>query len=151
MPRQRWDALVRGEGCPLCAAVASDVAVDEHGATVADLGISRLRLASNQFVHGYSVLICHTHAREPYELDPADAARYFDDLVQAGRALEHVLQPAKMNFEILGNEVPHLHCHLIPRYYGDPAPGRPIDPWEKTVRLPEEEAEELVRALRSAL
>ena len=151
MPRERWDALVRGDGCPLCAAVASDVAVDEYGSTVADLAISRLRLAANQFVRGYSVLICQRHVREPYELEAAAAGRYFDDLMRAGRALEQVFQPTKMNFEILGNEVPHLHCHLVPRYYDDPAPGRPIDPWQESVRLPDDETDALVRALRAAL
>jgi hypothetical protein len=58
MPRERWDALVRGEDCPLCAKVRSTDAVDEHGYTIADLQLSRLRLASNQFVPGYCVLIC---------------------------------------------------------------------------------------------
>ena len=58
MPRERWDALVRGEDCPLCATVRSTGATDEHGYTIADLQLSRLRLASNQFVPGYCVLIC---------------------------------------------------------------------------------------------
>jgi len=29
---------------------------------------------------------------------------------------------------MLGNLLPHLHTHIVPRYYGDPAPGRPLDP-----------------------
>ncbi len=33
----------------------------------------------------------------------------------------------KMNFQLLGNAVPHLHCHILPRYYGDPAPSPPLD------------------------
>jgi diadenosine tetraphosphate (Ap4A) HIT family hydrolase len=27
----------------------------------------------------------------------------------------------------LGNTVPHLHTHVLPRYRGDPAPGGPIE------------------------
>ena len=68
MPREQWDALVRGEGCPLCAAVAAEQPADEYGYTVADLSLSRLRLAANQFVPGYCVLICARHVREPYDL-----------------------------------------------------------------------------------
>jgi len=26
----------------------------------------------------------------------------------------------------LGNTVPHLHTHFVPRYWNDPAPGGPI-------------------------
>jgi diadenosine tetraphosphate (Ap4A) HIT family hydrolase len=31
-----------------------------------------------------------------------------------------------MNYETLGNTVPHLHTHLLPRFEVDPAPGRPF-------------------------
>ena len=151
MPRERWDALVRGEGCPLCAALASDAERDDYGLTIAELPSGRLRLAAEQYVRGYSVLIAHRHVREPYEVSDGEAAQFFADLMRAGRALERVLSPAKMNFEILGNEVPHLHCHLLPRYYGDPAPGRPIDPWAETVRLPDDEQARLADAIREAL
>jgi diadenosine tetraphosphate (Ap4A) HIT family hydrolase len=43
-------------------------------------------------------------------------------MMRVGQALETVFKPLKMNFEILGNAVPHLHGHIVPRYYGDPAP-----------------------------
>jgi hypothetical protein len=34
----------------------------------------------------------------------------------------------KLNYEIHGNTIPHLHLHLLPRYPGDPYEGSPIDP-----------------------
>ena len=151
MPREQWDALVRGEGCPLCAAVAAEQAADEYGYTVADLSLSRLRLAANQFVPGYCVLICARHVREPYDLDAAERARYFEDMMRAAQALDQVFNPVKMNFQLLGNAVPHLHCHLLPRYYGDPAPGRPLDPNLGTRLLTRQEAEARVASIRAAL
>jgi hypothetical protein len=33
----------------------------------------------------------------------------------------------KMNYEIHGNTIPHLHMHLFPRFDGDPFEGGPID------------------------
>jgi diadenosine tetraphosphate (Ap4A) HIT family hydrolase len=128
MPRERWDALVRGEDCPLCAEIASDATANEHGSAVVDLTVSRLRLAKNHWVPGYCVLISASHVREPYELGPNERAAFFDDLMRAGRAIERVYRPIKMNFQILGNAVPHLHCHIVPRHHGDPAPNRPLDP-----------------------
>jgi diadenosine tetraphosphate (Ap4A) HIT family hydrolase len=43
--------------------------------------------------------------------------------------IEHVFAPCHMNYQLLGNSVPHLHVHLVPRYLDDPAPGMPL-PWE---------------------
>jgi diadenosine tetraphosphate (Ap4A) HIT family hydrolase len=39
-----------------------------------------------------------------------------------------------MNFQFLGNGVPHLHCHIILRFYGDAAPGSHLDP-DTNIRL----------------
>jgi len=33
--------------------------------------------------------------------------------------LRKVMQPTKMNLASLGNQVPHLHWHLIPRFSDD--------------------------------
>lgn len=151
MPRGQWDALVRGEGCPLCAEVASTERMNEYGYTIGDLNLSRLRLATNQFVAGYCVLISKQHVREPYELGHRECALFFEDMMRAARALERVFSPTKMNFEILGNAVPHLHCHLLPRYYGDPAPNRPIDQDARQVLLTPDEYNQRVDLIRSFL
>ena len=133
MPRERWEALMRGDDCPLCGAVAASEPADAYGVTIADLGLSRLRLAANQFSPGYCVLICARHVVEPYDLADEERAIFFGDMMRAARALERVYRPTKMNFELLGNAVPHLHCHLIPRYYGDAAPSTPLQ-----LHLPEQ-------------
>jgi diadenosine tetraphosphate (Ap4A) HIT family hydrolase len=153
MPRERWDALVRGEDCPLCGAVAASAAVDAYGVTIADLGLSRLRLAANQFSPGYCVLICARHVREPYDLTDEERPIFFEDMMRTARALERVYQPTKMNFEIMGNAVPHLHCHIVPRYYGDPVPGRPLrlDLPKYTRLLAAEEYAGWVEKIREAL
>jgi diadenosine tetraphosphate (Ap4A) HIT family hydrolase len=151
MPRERWDALVRGEDCPLCATVRSTDAVDEHGYTIADLQLSRLRLTSNQFVPGYCVLICARHVIEPYHLTSAERTLFFDDLARAAEAIARVVTPIKMNIQMLGNAVPHLHAHLVPRYYGDPAPSRPLDPGLQTVMLTSAEYQERVQRIQAAL
>ena len=151
MPREKWDALVRSKGCKFCAEVISRQVSDNYGYTIADLSFSRLRLCKNQYVHGYCVLICHKHVREPYELPQDERDLFFDDMMRAGLALENVFKSIKMNFEILGNAVPHLHCHLKPRYFGDGAPNRPIDPNMETVILEPEEYLKRVGMIKEAL
>jgi diadenosine tetraphosphate (Ap4A) HIT family hydrolase len=151
MPRARWDALVRGEGCPLCEAVASDAEQDEYGWTIVDLELTRVRLAADQFAPGYCVAICRAHVREPYDLTARERDLFFGELMRLGEALERVFEADKMNFELLGNAVPHLHCHVKPRFYGDPAPGRPIWGGDEPVRLEEAEYRARVEAIRQAL
>lgn len=151
MAREKWDALVRGEGCPVCAEVSSDAPSNEEGFFVADLDFSRLRLAANQFVAGYCVLLCRKHVQEPYDLSKEERGMYFEDIACAGQALDRVFKPLKMNFNILGNAVPHLHAHILPRYHGDPAPHRPIDPDAQRVLLKPDEYAQRVDLIRSAL
>ena len=45
----------------------------------------------------------------------------------AARVLKSLFSPTKLNYEIHGNTIPHLHLHLLPRYAGDPYVGGPID------------------------
>ena len=151
MPREVWDALVRGEGCPICEDLRSRETANRFGYLIADLHLSRLRLNTNQFPPGYCLISCTKHVREPYDLTEEEQALFFGDMMRAARALERVYQPTKMNFQLLGNAIPHLHGHIIPRYYGDPAPGRPIARGDPRVTLTPDEYHERVRLIREAL
>lgn len=42
------------------------------------------------------------------------------DLMRAGSAIAKAYHPWKMNYASLGNQDPHLHWHLFPRYEADP-------------------------------
>jgi diadenosine tetraphosphate (Ap4A) HIT family hydrolase len=125
---EHWDTLINGEQCPLCELIQRAKPEDADGIRVADLRFSRLSIAKNQYVPGYCVLLCHTHVIEPYELTSDQRMLFFDDLALAGKALQAAFHADKMNYNILGNAVPHLHVHIIPRYFTDSAPQRPIDP-----------------------
>ena len=151
MAREQWEALVRGENCPLCTECQSTDRINEYGYMVVDLRLSRLRLPMNQFVAGYCVLICKRHVREPYHLTAEERSFFFEDMIDAAQAIERVFNPAKMNFQLLGNAVPHLHAHIVPRYYGDPAPGRPIDPEAQVITLTAQEYQERVQLIQKHL
>lgn len=145
--RARWNAMRAGARCPMCDPIAD---MDEHGFTVARLAGSVLRLARNQFSAGYCVLICTEHAPEPYSLP--DPSAYLGEMSRCGAALERAFGADKMNFLILGNAVPHLHTHLIPRYVGDPAPGAPYLPEHTApVELTEVEYADRVARIRAVL
>ena len=58
--------------------------------------------------------------------------------MQTARTLARLYNPRKVNYEIHGNTIPHLHMHLYPRYAGDPYEGRPISNEARFQRSPGE-------------
>lgn len=75
---------------------------------------------------GYTLVIWRgRHVSDPTELTSDEASGYFAEVLQVARALETHYRPIKMNFEMLGNSLPHLHTHLVPRYLDDGSPGHP--------------------------
>ena len=91
------------------------------------------------------------HVVEPTELSDAEAATYGREVLRVGRALEAVLQPVKLNYDLLGNSVPHLHTHIVPRYADDPRPGWPFPfPDLDPPAMPEKRLMRDVEALRRA-
>jgi len=149
MPRDKWDALIRGDNCGDCTHLASGQ--NPHGYKVADLRVSRLDLSKSQFVPGCCILYLRRHVVEPYQLSAEERTLYFEDLMRSAQAIANVFKPVKMNYQILGNGGPHLHCFLQPRFYGDSEPGWPIDPHKEQVILRPEEYQERVRAIQMAL
>jgi diadenosine tetraphosphate (Ap4A) HIT family hydrolase len=54
------------------------------------------------------------------ELDAAERQTYLDEMCLLARAIGESFGPRKLNYELLGNQVPHLHWHLFPRSADDP-------------------------------
>jgi len=76
---------------------------------------------------GYTVVIWRgRHVNEPTELDDTEASGYWAEVLAVARALIRMYKPLKMNYETLGNSLPHLHTHLIPRFTDNPRPGQPF-------------------------
>ena len=93
---------------------------------IADLEGSRVFLHGDQFFPGYVLLILRRHATELYELSAAERQTLIEEVNRVAEALARVFRPVKMNYELLGNQVPHIHWHLIPRLASDPEPQAPI-------------------------
>ena len=72
-----------------------------------------------QFYTGYCVLIARQHATELHQLPGNQRQSFLDEMVLLAQAIETTFQPRKMNYELLGNQVPHLHWHLFPRRHDD--------------------------------
>lgn len=120
-----WAELIRGIGCEMCANPRPEA--DRYGIRILAGRYSDAYLQRADVQRGYTVVIWRgRHVTEPTELDEAEAAGYGAEVLAVARALIAVYQPLKMNYETLGNSLPHLHTHLLPRFRGDPRPGQPF-------------------------
>jgi diadenosine tetraphosphate (Ap4A) HIT family hydrolase len=85
---------------------------------------------------GFCRVVWHAHVREMSDLAAADRRHLLDVVGAVEAAVRAVVAPAKINLASLGNVVPHLHWHVIPRWTDDshfPAPiwaaaARPVPP-----------------------
>jgi diadenosine tetraphosphate (Ap4A) HIT family hydrolase len=72
--------------------------------------------------------VLRRHAIELHDLSDGEGAAFMRDAQRLSRAIAAATDAVKLNYEIHGNTIPHLHLHVFPRYVGDPFEGRPIDP-----------------------
>lgn len=102
---------------------------------------------------GLSIVVWRgRHVAEPTELADTEAAAYGREVLHVARAIESVFKPVKLNYDLLGNTVPHLHTHIVPRYADDPRPGWPFPfPDSDPPPMPEEKLRREVEALRRAV
>jgi diadenosine tetraphosphate (Ap4A) HIT family hydrolase len=147
---QRFYDLKRGDGCPICAEGRPDETPSGIRFFTGELTDAYLHRGGVQrgLTHVYWR---GRHVVEPTELDPVEAARFWAELLQVGRAIERVFEPVKLNYNILGNSVPHLHVHVIPRYADDPRPEWPFPfPDEPPPPFPDEQVRAAAARLRAA-
>ena len=148
-----WDALVAGQGCPFDAPRAANT---EHWDLVSPLTVSSWYLPHNQMYRGHGILVFDPrHVTRLDQLAEQEWLTYAADLQIVVSAIGAVCKPDHFNVESLGNVMPHLHWHVIPRYKNDGRWRQPI--WAPDVnsqpdrRLASDDRAALLVALRAAL
>jgi diadenosine tetraphosphate (Ap4A) HIT family hydrolase len=121
-------------------------------AFIAECGPARAYLHDDQFFPGWSVLILRRHATELYELERDERAALMDAVSDLARALAAAFDAVKMNYALLGNQLPHIHWHLVPRRRDDPIPREPVWALPHAPRvLPAAERQARIAAIRDRL
>ena len=98
---------------------------------------------------GFCRVIWNDHVKEMSDLSPEDRLTINEAVYQVELALVSVMKPLKVNLASLGNMVPHLHWHVIPRFEDDAQFPNPV--WAPAVRTTDESVLAARRALMPQL
>lgn len=142
--------MLSGIGCPIC---------DEGRPELTDHGV-RIFMGHHVDAYvgrrgaqpGYVVAIWRgRHVTDLGDLTPQELAGFWNEVVTVSGAMERHYRPRKLNYEVLGNQLPHLHAHITARFAeGDVAPGGPL-PSDRDQLLDPDAVESDALALRGLL
>lgn len=79
----------------------------------------RVILVNDPDLPGFCRVIWNHHVTEMTDLSSGEREHLMALVFAVEEAVRHVMHPDKMNLASLGNLVPHIHWHVIPRYIDD--------------------------------
>ena len=97
--------------CPFCAGDGGEVVWRDP--------VLRVVLANENDYPGFARVIWHAHVAEMSDLPNAAREHVMRVVFGVETAQRSVMSPDKVNVASLGNVVPHVHWHVIPRYRDD--------------------------------
>ena len=129
--------------CPLCGTPGGEVLWQDDFCRI-------VLVADTPEYPGFCRVILNRHAREMTDLEQQERERLMNAVWKTELVVREVMRPDKINLASLGNVVPHLHWHVIPRFLHDPHFPNPI--WGETCREGSQRADaSLGDSLRRAL
>lgn len=135
---------MQANDCPLCRDAAAPALWRDDKCRVVSAG--------DADYPAFLRVIWQAHVCEMTDLDPAGQQHLLHVVLAVERVLRAELAPDKINLATLGNQVPHLHWHVIPRFADDAHFPDPV--WAKRQRAGvahRVDRERLIEGLRSAL
>lgn len=107
--------------CPMCSHWEK-----EPDLQIIELPHSYVTLNRDQFFPGYTLLFTKNHVTELFHLDRDLRSSLMEEVSAVAEALHGIYKPDKINYELLGNMVPHIHWHIVPRFSSELLWPRPI-------------------------
>ena len=128
--------------CPLCQ-TASQCDSRTHPLHITTLHNTHVILGDNQGCPGWCVCVLRDHVEHLDLLSIERQQAIFAEVATVARAIRTwstsnqtivsktaTNAPPRINYECLGNVVPHIHWHIIPRHAAiDPEPLKPVWGW----------------------
>ena len=100
---------------------------------------------------GFVRVILGRHATEMSQLGDEERRRLMDVVFAVEGAVRETMQADKMNLASLGNQVPHVHWHVIPRFRDDRHFPGPVWSQPKRERTADREREKRAEGVAAAI
>lgn len=97
--------------CPLCQALNEELLWQDNLLRI-------IRVGDAQYP-GFCRVILNRHVKEMTDLAQDERIQVLHAVLVVETALRELMRPDKINLASLGNQVPHLHWHVIPRFPDD--------------------------------
>jgi len=114
--------------CTLCKADLKP----EEGQLIWQGDDCRIILVNDLDLPGFCRVIWNRHVAEMTDLTYGEREHLMTLVFAVEEAVRHVMHPDKVNIAALGNMVPHIHWHVIPRFKDDAF--YPGSAWSKRVQ-----------------
>lgn len=140
--------------CSICESIKN---INNDPYFVKELETGYAVIGWHQRFKGYTVFICKVHATELHQLPHAYKMKHLEEMSLVAEAVYNLYKPQKMNYELLGNGVAHMHWHLFPRVDGDTLQKGPVwwlskeELFDDRTRPGEDELKDMVVRLRAEI
>ncbi len=113
-------------------AKACDLCSNPGGELIWQDEFCRVVMVDDMDYPGFCRVILNRHITEMTDMARREQERLMAVVFTVERAVRDIMQPDKINLASLGNMVPHMHWHVIPRYKKDR--NFPNSIWDKSRR-----------------
>ncbi|QZA78387.1 HIT family protein [Deefgea tanakiae] len=120
--------------CPLCTAVGGELIWQNE--------FARVIFADEAAYPGFCRVVLNRHVAEMTDLNANERVELMNIVWAVEKTIRSTLNPDKINLACLGNMVPHLHWHIIPRWTNDQHFPAPI--WAEAARQTSHTVDETV-------
>ena len=139
--------------CALC----KDELKPEEGQLIWRGDDCRVIMVNDPDLPGFCRVIWNRHVAEMTDLSYGERDHLMTLVFAVEEAVRHVMHPDKVNIAALGNMVPHIHWHVIPRFKDDAF--FPGSAWSKktqetkasTLEARRKKSQELPAAIKSVI
>jgi diadenosine tetraphosphate (Ap4A) HIT family hydrolase len=101
--------------CPLC----KEALKPEEGQLIWQGDDCRIMMVNDPDLPGFCRVIWNHHVTEMSDLSHGQREHLMTLVYAVEEVIRQVMHPDKVNLAALGNMVPHIHWHVIPRYQDD--------------------------------
>jgi FMN phosphatase YigB (HAD superfamily) len=122
--------------CEICERI-KQIEQGTNPCFVAEMQSGYVVIGDYQFFRGYSLFLFKEHKTELHQLERKHKMVFLEEMSILAEAVFRAFGPKKINYELLGNSIEHMHWHIFPRHKDDPRPIGPIWVIDKGIRYAE--------------